>query len=572
MDLSVSGLGEAYKNGSLTPRDVLAEIDARIEATASHNAWIHILSPAERQPFLERLEGTAPGSLPLWGVPFAIKDNIDLAGCPTTAGCPAFAYTPEKSATTVARLLEAGAIPIGKTNLDQFATGLVGTRSPYGPMRNALDPAYLAGGSSGGSAVAVKLGLCSFALGTDTAGSGRVPAAFHALVGLKPTRGWWSNAGLVPACKTLDCISVFTHTVHDARVVATVVGGFDDADTFSRRLPAVTLNAVTPVTGVVADEHLGACTEETRVAYRRFVSTLSNTVEIDPTPFFDAARLLYEGPWLAERYAALEPFLTANPDALFPVTRQIIGGGAAPTAVDAFNADYRLAELRRKSDAAFDSIDVLALPTAPGIFTIEEEALEPVALNSRLGTYTNFVNLLDLCALAIPSGPLFGPFEMGITLISPAGTDFGLLDVGAKLLGEPPLSQPGPRPGECHVAVCGAHLAGQPLNKDLLSRGGYLVRACQSAEKYRFFALPDGRRPAMVRVANGGVSIEVEVWAIPDTQVGGFLATIAPPLGLGTVELEDGSLVNGFIAEAIAQEGSVDISEFGGWRAYKQQV
>lgn len=572
MDLSVAGLRAAYAGG-LTPEQLFAELDALIAETADLNAWIHVLSPEQRSPWLSALKAMEPATRPLWGVPFAIKDNIDLDGTVTTAGCPGFGYQPDGSAEVVARLIAAGAIPVGKTNLDQFATGLVGTRSPYGPIRNAIDPDWLAGGSSGGSAVAVAAGLVSFALGTDTAGSGRVPAAYHGLIGMKPTLGWWSTRGVVPASRTLDCVSVFTRCVSDAQIVAEVAGGFDAGDPYSRALPPCTLNTTDPHIGVFDTAALAPCEPDTIAAYERFVSGLDQTVRIDAEAFFEAAKLLYEGPWLAERVAAVGEFARHNPELVHPVTAQILGGDQG-TAVSAFEGQYKLKALKRQVDECFKKVDVLALPTVPGAFTIRHEQSSPLDLNARLGTYTNFVNLLDLAAVAIPAGRLDGPIPFGITLIGPAGSDYGLLALAADLVGEHVSSRPVGvnNPGEFRLAVCGAHLAGQPLNDDLRARGAHLVHTGGSAPMYRLYALPDGKRPAMVRVAEGGASIEVEVWSLPEDAVGGFLATIAPPLGLGTIELQDGSTVNGFIAEAIATEGATDVTRFGGWRAWRKSL
>ena len=571
MDLSVAGLAQAYGTGVVTPDEVLAQVKEAIMRGEGHCAWIHPLDEAALAPYLERLETLDPDAHPLWGVPFAIKDNIDLAGCPTTAACPAYAYVPEASATVVERLLAAGAVPLGKTNLDQFATGLVGTRSPYGAMRNAIDPDYIAGGSSGGSAVAVKLGMCSFALGTDTAGSGRIPAAFNALVGFKPSFGWWSARGVVPACRTLDCVSVFARSVADARAVAGVAGGFDGSDTYSRHIDFAGFDVSRPRVGVIDPGRVSACDGDHASAYRAFLASVDDAqVEIDPAPLFKAGRLLYEGPWLSERFAVLETFMASHRDEMHPVTRDIVAGGAAPTAAAAFRAQYELAGLKREASRMFETADVLMLPTAPTIFTIAEVERDPVATNSRLGVFSNFVNLLGLCALAIPAGKLPHGLPSGVTLIAPAGRDHALLDYGARLLGESVVV--GERPGETHIAVCGAHLSGQPLNAELTWRGGYLVRGARTNGLYRLFALPDGKRPALIRDASGGAAIEVEVWSLPTSAVGAFLAGVAPPLGLGSIELSDGAWVSGFIAEPGAVTGATEITRFGGWRAYRVSV
>lgn len=571
MNLSISALAEAYASGAITPRGVIEQVGEAIRRGNGHCAWIHLLGEAALETHLNRLETLDPAEHPLWGVPFAIKDNIDLAGCPTTAACPAYSYVPQASATVVDRLLGAGAVPVGKTNLDQFATGLVGTRSPYGAMRNAINPDYIAGGSSGGSAVAVKLGMCSFALGTDTAGSGRMPAAFNGLVGFKPSFGWWPARGVVPACRTLDCVSVFTGSVADARAVAGVAGGFDLDDAYSRRMDFAGFDILRPRVGVIDPDRVSACDADHAEAYRAFAASVGGRkVEIDPAPLFSAGELLYEGPWLAERFAVLEAFIAHHAEDMHPVTRDIVAGGAAASAASAFRAQYELAELKREAARVFEAVDVFIVPTAPTIFTIDEVERDPVATNSRLGVFVNFVNLLDLCALAIPAGRLPTGLPFGVTLIAPAGRDHALLDYGARLLGE--STSTGERPGETHIAVCGAHLSGQPRNGELTRLGGYLVRSARTGPRYRLYALPDGMRPALIRDEAGGAAIAVEVWSLPTTAVGGFLAGIGPPLGLGRIELSDGAWVGGFIAEPVAVTGATEITRFGGWEAYRPSV
>lgn len=435
--VSVASLRRGYADRRLHPQDVAAEAVQRA-ALADDGVWIHRLEPSEVQVYVDRLDGVDFERTPLWGIPFAIKDNIDLANTPTTAGCPEYAYVPEHSATVVQRLLAAGAIPIGKTNLDQFATGLTGTRSPYGAVANAVDPAYIAGGSSSGSAVAVKRAIVPFALGTDTAGSGRVPAAFNGLVGFKPTRGWWSTRGVVPACRTLDCVSVFAHTVQDARNVAEVAGAFDEKDPFSRRVDFVGFDADAPRLGCLAPDRL-PWSGNTAYAklYRRFVAGLPGAPSVvDPEPFLAAGRLLYEGPWLAERVAAVGDFIEAHPEAVHPITRKVIEGGWTPTAADYFRAQYRLAELRRVVESAFADIDVLVAPTAPTHYTLAQVEKDPFATNTRLGVFTNYANLLDLCAVAIPAGMTSRGLPFGITLLAPAGRDHALLRYAETMEGE----------------------------------------------------------------------------------------------------------------------------------------
>ncbi len=562
---TIAGLRAAYAAGSALPRTEVGRVTQRA-AFDRHGAWIHLLDREALDRHLARIEEMDPRHASLWGVPFAIKDNIDLAGTPTTAGCPDFAYSPDRSATVVERLLAMGAVPVGKTNMDQFATGLVGVRSPYGATRNAVAPGYISGGSSSGSAVAVKLGMAAFALGTDTAGSGRVPAAFNALVGFKPSRGWWSTRGVVPACRTLDCVSVFTRNVADARTVADIAGGFDTEDVFARRVEFADFDALNaryafadPASLSFLDSH------DYRALYREFVAGLRNARTVDVAPFLAAGELLYEGPWLAERQAAVGHFIERNPASVLPVTRSVIQAGRAASATACFEAQYRLAELKRQADGVFADSDVLVLPTAPTIYRHAEVERDPLGTNASLGAFTNFVNLLDLCAIAIPAGETPAGLPFGVTLMAPAGYDYALLNAAAALRGEPVAACP----DQLRIAVCGAHMAGKPLNSELVRRRAYLVSRNQTARHYRLYALPDGKRPALVRTDDNGAAIELEVWSLPAREVGGFLATIAPPLGLGSVELLDGQWVNGFIAEGRAVSGALDITVFGGWRSYR---
>ncbi len=434
---TLAELREAYRDNRLDPAAVVGELAGRAGRTEDYAVWIRRLDSRELAPYLQQLAGVRMEDAPVWGVPFAVKDNIDLAGVPTTAGCPGFAYLPERSATVVERLVEAGAIPLGKTNMDQFATGLVGTRSPYGAVRNAVCADYVAGGSSSGSAVAVKLGLAPFALGTDTAGSGRIPAAFNGVVGFKPTRGWWSTSGVVPACRTIDCVSVFTRTVADARAVARIAGAFDPEDAFSRRVGRRVFDSTRVRYGYFDPATLPDVDEDFRRCYADALAALPGCpAPVAAASFLAAGKLLYDGPWVAERYAAVGDFLEAHPDAVHPVTRTVIAGGREPSAVACFRAQYRLASLKREAEQAFSDVDVLVLPTAPGICSRQEVERDPFGPNTRLGTFTNFVNLLDLCAIAIPAGSTATGLPFGITLASPAGFDFALLDAAASLLGE----------------------------------------------------------------------------------------------------------------------------------------
>jgi allophanate hydrolase len=592
-ELTIHALLSGYRKGRFAPVDVMTEVLARIEREESGNVWIARVPGEEVMRMAAALLDRTASELPLYGVPFAIKDNIDLKGMATTAGCPAFSYVAERSAHVVQKLIDAGAIPIGKTNLDQFATGLVGTRSPYGACANAFDPAYISGGSSSGSAVAVARGLVSFALGTDTAGSGRVPAAFNNIVGLKPSCGRLSTRGVVPACRSLDCVSIFALTSADAAQVLRVLEGFDAYDVYSRdfaRLPTPRLRAAEGAVRVgvpradqlefFGDRGYAACYSQ---AIERIRMLGWQAIEIDFRPFLETARLLYEGPWLAERYVALRRFLHEYPDAMHPVTRSIIERGASPSAADAFEAQYRLKALQRESDGVWSEIDALMVPTAGTIYTIDELIANPIVPNTRLGTYTNFVNLLDLAAVAVPAGFRADGLPFGVTLIAPSGSERTLLQyadrfhrAGAEKLGatrfqfpHEPLETEVP-PGHINVIVCGAHMRGLPLNHQLEDRCAVFVRAARTAAKYRFYALPGGppKRPGLIQVAAQGAAIDVEIWAVPQEHFGSFVAGIPAPLGIGKVELEDGSAHSGFVCEPVALEEAEEITQLGSWREY----
>jgi allophanate hydrolase len=587
--LDIGALLTGYRDVRFTPEHIVQEVLRRIDKAADHKVWISLLTEEQLQPYLQALQGKTVDELPLYGIPFAIKDNIDLAGIPTTAACAEFAYTPRQHAFVVQCLIDAGAIPIGKTNLDQFATGLVGTRSPYGACRNSFDPSYISGGSSSGSAVAVAMGLVSFALGTDTAGSGRVPAAFNNVVGIKPTRGLLSNRGVVPACRSLDSVSIFALTSDDAQGVLRVAAQFDDQDAYARRSPAgaCTFSDANFRFGVPrADQLAFFGNSEAAALFRSSVEQLramgGNAVELDFEAFLAAARLLYEGPWVSERYAAIEAFIEQQPEALFPVIREIIAAGKQAGALDAFKAQYRLMEYRRRSERVWQQVDVIVTPTAGTIYPIDAVNEDPLRLNSNLGYYTNFMNLLDLSAIAVPAGFQSDGLPFGVTLFAPAFADTALAALGDRLhriAGLPAGATGLPLPqavesrqqpaGVVSVAVCGAHLAGLPLNAQLTERGAWLMeRTCTSAN-YRLYALAGGPplRPGLVRDPHTA-AIAVEVWAMPADRVGSFLQLIPAPLGLGKIELADGRWVTGFICEPCGLDGAVDVSSFGGWRAW----
>jgi allophanate hydrolase len=519
--------------------------------------------------------------LPLYGIPFAIKDNIDLAGTPTTAGCPAFAYTPPDSAFVVTRLMAAGAIPIGKTNMDQFATGLTGTRTPYGATASVADPRFISGGSSSGSAVAVADGTVPFALATDTAGSGRIPAAFNAIVGFKPSIGRIGTSGVVPACRSLDCVSLLTSDVASAERVLAVASGPDPGDPYSRAPPPaerLPWGAAGARIAIPRDEALTFCGDKRAAAAwahacARATALGWQLVEIDLAPFAEAAALLYEGPWVAERFAAVGAFIASHEADVDPVVREVIMAGRDLSAVDAFKARHRLAELALQSAAVWRQADALLLPTAPTIFTAAEIADEPIARNALLGTYTNFVNLLDLCAVAVPADPQADGPPFGISLIAPAGADNTLMSLAAHWADEHSARCPsGDESGTVALAVVGAHLSGEPLNHQLVTLGARLLMTTRTAPTYRLFELP-GAEPAKPGLVGGGPAagpgIEVEIWALATEAFGRLVAGVPAPLAIGTVALADGRTVKGFICEADAVAGAREITSYGGWRAYR---
>jgi allophanate hydrolase len=586
--LDLGSLKRAYASG-LRPTQLVAAIVERLAQRGDDKVWIDRLQPAELKARAAELERADAARLPLYGIPFAIKDNIDFAAHATTAACPQFAYKAGASATVVERLLAAGAILVGKTNLDQFATGLVGVRSPYGVPRNPFNAAYVPGGSSSGSAVAVAAGLVGFSLGTDTAGSGRVPAAFNNIVGLKPTRGLISTRGAVPACRSLDCISIFSLTASDAAAVLRVAAGYDALDPFSRRQAsparAMPRSFSGARIGVPRDAQLEffGNTETPKLFSQALERLGAERVSIDFAPFLETARLLYEGPWVAERYLAIRDFIERHPEALHPVTAQIIGGARKHSAIDAFAAYYRLKELQRRCAALWDEIDVLVTPTAGTIYGVAEVEADPVRLNSNLGYYTNFMNLLDLAAIAVPAGFQRDGLPFGITLVAPAFTDDALCALGdrahraaVKTMGATGLPLPNetqalPSEHTVRLAVCGAHMSGLPLNHQLVERGARLAQRCRTAPQYRLYALTNFAppRPGMVRADTGG-AIEVEVWDVPAPAFGSFVAAIPAPLGIGTVTLENGEQVKGFLCEARATQGARDITGLGGWRQFIQ--
>ena len=589
LPFDIARLHAAYADG-LDPAEVLAEFQRRLAAVDDAGIFLHLTPAPALADQVAALGPFDPVAKPLWGIPFAIKDNIDAAGAPTTAACPDYRYEVREDAFVLAQLRAAGAILVGKTNLDQFATGLVGVRTPYPVPKNAIDPALVPGGSSSGSAVAVAHGLVSFALGTDTAGSGRVPAGLNNIVGLKPTLGAISATGVVPACRTLDTVSVFALTVDDAWRVFHAAARFDANDAYARPIPVPAQPAATPAI------RLGVPNAATRkffgdaVQADSFAATLdalgamgASITELDFTPLYQIAELLYEGPWVGERYSVVESLLMTKPEALLPVTRAIIGKAEQFSSADVFRGLYRLKALLRDAEAAIAGVDALCVPTMPTVCTVAELDADPVGPNSRLGTYTNFVNLMDLCALAVPVAARSDGRPGSVTLIGPRGQDACLAGLGRALQQHfgvspgatgwtlPAVEAAVPEAGadEIAVAAVGAHMSGLPLNHELTRLGARFLRATTTAPCYRLYRLAGGPpyRPGLIR-AEAGEAIAIELWALPRARFGEFMQGIPQPLGIGTLDLADGSQVKGFICEPIGTAGAEDVSRFGGWRAY----
>lgn len=579
-------LTEGYRKGIYKPEDVIREVYRRIEAAGDNPIWI------EQFPMEAAIRQAASLKncnvhLPLYGFPCAIKDNINVAGLPTTAACPGYKYHPQQDSFVVKRLMEAGAIVVGKTNLDQFATGLTGARSPFGVCRNAINPDFISGGSSSGSAVAVALGQVSFALGTDTAGSGRVPAALNNIVGLKPSRGLVSGSGVVPASASLDCVSVFSLSVEDAQTVLNVIDCTDVDDIYVRRDRAqIAKRTVGIKVGVPRLDQVANLSEsgfDTLFvhAQARMQAMGHELVDVDISPLLECGALLYNGPILAERYQALSAILQIKPDAVLPIIRKVVEPGEKFSGAEVYAAQQYVQKLGHAAEKIWSLVDVLMLPTVEAAFTIEQVLAEPIKLNARLGRYTNFVNLLDMSALALPAGFSKQGLPFGVTLLAPALHDHWLGQIGARFqqllgisLGATPhvLSGSG---ASISVAVVGAHLSGQPLNYQLLERGAKLLKSCRTASCYRLYALPNTTppKPGLVKLsASEGKGIAVEVWNMPVSQFGSFVAMIPAPLGIGTLELEDGEQVKGFMCEPYGLEGARDISEFGGWVAYLESL
>ena len=568
------------------PLALLAAAQQNAAALDADAVWIHRCAGPAWQGQLDLLQRRLAEDAdrtrllqryPLLGVPFAVKDNIDIAGAPTTAACPSFEHVAERSASVVRRLLDAGAVWLGKTNLDQFATGLVGTRSPYGRPSCVADPARISGGSSSGSAVAVARGVVPFALGTDTAGSGRVPAGFNGLVGFKPTPGRVSTAGVLPACRSLDCVSVFARGVGDAARVLAVIEGEDADDAYSHFVPGPGTAPERLRIGVPRAASFfgdGGYATAWQAALEQARLDGHHLVEIDFDPLAEVAALLYDGPWVAERHAVVRSLLARAPQALDETVRRVIARAFEYSATDAFQGQYRLREAKRDLAVLWQDVDVMMVPTAPGHPRFAEVDADPLGVNTRLGLYTNFVNLLGWSALAVPAGITDSGLPFGVTFIAPGGHDAMLAEVGRRWLGEAPLPHRPAAAPSLAIAVVGAHLSGLPLNGQLRERGAVLREATTTAPAYRLYALPGTTppKPGLQRSSGGGAAIAVEVWDMPLAAVGSFLALIPPPLGLGSLELADGRFVHGFVCEAHALAGARDITAFGGWRAYLESL
>jgi allophanate hydrolase len=573
----VSDLLDALRSGATTPSRIADALADTQERRGDDGVWITAVPRSALRARAAELSST-PGAerLPLYGVPFAVKDTLDVAGMPTTCACPAYAYVPDTTAPAVARLLDAGAVLAGKTNLDQFATGLNGTRSPYGIPENVFGAGLVPGGSSSGSAVAVATGQVPFAVATDTAGSGRVPAALNGILGFKPTRGLISTVGLVPACRSLDCVSLMATTVGDLRRVFDVVAAVDPGDPWSR--PRQRRSVPAPRIGLPpAGELVFLGDEPMRRAHGAARAALAGTGpvrEVPLAPFLQAGELLYQGPWVAERLLQFADFLAAAPEAVHPVVAGIIAGGAAYSAVDVFRAQYRLQELRAEVDRLWADVDVVVLPTIPATFTVAEVLDDPVGTNTALGTYTHCGNLLDLCAVAVPAGLTDDGRPCSLMVLGPAGADDVVLDVAARLLGEATPPAPAPAPGTTELAVVGHHLAGQPRNGELTDRGGVLLERTATAPDHRLLRV-DGSPPvpALLAAPADGANVEVEVWQLPAAELPGFLAGLPDVLALGRVTLADGRTVPGLVADASVVTGTsgrpvTDITDSGGWRAH----
>ncbi|WP_460750737.1 allophanate hydrolase [Marinomonas epiphytica] len=583
---TLDSIHDAYASG-VSVQDVIAESRARIERTGDEGIFLHLADQDYLAKAIAEIGDIDLKSKPLWGIPFAVKDNIDVAGMPTTGACPDYAYLAEEDSFVVNLLRKAGAIVIGKTNLDQFATGLVGVRTPYPAPKNAVDENLVPGGSSSGSAVTVSHGQVAFSLGTDTAGSGRVPAALNNIVGLKPSLGSLSNRGVLPACRTLDTISIFALTVEDAQTIFESCAVYDEQEAYSKEfdLSGQNIDVMGLKMGIPSvatrefDDDMQMNAYETALNFWR--SSGAELIEVDFEPLYEVAKLLYEGPWVAERHSALRGFMAQSPNALHPVTESIVSQATRFSATDLFDAQYRLQELKSSIAKRLKGIDVLCTPSIPGVVTLDQIHAEPVAANSRLGVYTNFVNLLDMCAITVPGLSLEDGSPSSITLIASSGRDLAVHQLAKKYQAEQPTKfgagaqKVKPKESALNlsettkIAVVGAHMSELPLNYQLTERGGTYLFSAKTKPKYQLFHLStmNPARPGMVRSCQGR-AIELEVWSLPKAKMGDFLNDVKAPLSIGTIELENGLEVKGFLCESYAIEKAQDISHFGGWRNF----
>lgn len=572
--LTIKFLRENYLSHKITTEEVIHAIISRANEDIEMNIWITPPSMERVKPYLERLERLDPHNFPLWGIPFAIKDNIDLAGTETTAGCPDYAYLPTEHATIVERLVAAGAIPVGKTNLDQFATGLVGTRSPYGETHNALREELISGGSSSGSAVAVARGHAAFSLGTDTAGSGRVPASLNNLVGYKPSLGAWPIKGVIPACVSLDCVTVFTHELEDAEIVDRIARGYDEQDPWSRKIPLPSPKI--PERIYLPQEELeffGPYADGYKKAWENTIQKLKELeipIEyINYELFSEAASILYDGPWIAERWSDLGSFVHSHPGSILSVTEQVLRSGASEklNAASVFTAMHRLQEIKLAARKILEN-SVLVMPTTGGTWMRDQVRENPISTNSDMGRHTNHCNLLDLCAVAIPAGEAAVNTPFGITLFSLSENEGLILGTAHRFQNDLVRELfPSKNNNTTLIAVCGLHMRGFPLEKQMHECGARFVREGRTAPKYQFVKLPTKpAKPGLIKQQTGGSSIDLEIWEIPLSTFGSFVASIPKPLGIGQIELHDGLEVPGFICESYAGADAQDISSLGSWR------
>lgn len=564
--LTITWIRNSYLSGELTPDELMEEIIKRCEKNSESNIWITKPSMELIKPYLSELFEKKIEDYPLWGIPFAIKDNIDLKNIKTTAACEEYAYTPDESAFVVQRLIDAGAIPVGKTNLDQFATGLVGTRSPYGEVHNSLDQSLISGGSSSGSSVAVALGEVAFSLGTDTAGSGRVPAALNCIVGYKPSLGAWSTKGVVPACASLDCITVFANNLSDAEVVNSVARAFDDEccwskeyEPINKKLPKKICLAKNGVSfyGPYADVY----EKKWNDAVLRIKSLGIKVEYIDYEMFQKAASILYDGPWVAERWKDLGEFVEKNGESVFKVTEKILRSGNKKehTAANVFKSIHELQEYRAKAQKILKD-SVLIMPTAGGTFTREEVRNNPIETNSLMGKYTNHCNLLNMCAVAVPENTNDTKLPFGITIFGLADDEGLILETAEKFLNKESIK----------LAVCGLHMKGMELESQLIELNAKFLGETKTKESYKLIKLNTiPEKPGLIRVNKDGKSIVVDIYEIPIKNLGEFMLKINSPLGIGNIELYDGEYVKGFICEGYGELNSDDITEYGSFKNYK---